>query len=76
MKIKELIKILEKYPQDLEIMVNGYESGFDEISKNRIQKLKLKKVNNPNDYDGEFEEVDFVKNNNKEFEALILGRKS
>ena len=76
MKIKELIKILSQYPQDLEILVNGYESGFDEISKTRIKKIKLKKVDNPNDYDGEFEEVDFVKNNNPEFEAITLLRKS
>ena len=76
MKIKELIKILEKYPQDLEIMVSGYESGYDEISEKRIRKTTLKKVNNSNDYDGDFEEIDFVKNDNPKFEAIILERKS
>ena len=31
MTVKELMKFLEKYPDDLRIVVNGYEDGYDDI---------------------------------------------
>ena len=76
MKIKELIKILEKFPPDLEIMVEGYEGGYEDIEDKRMRKLKLKKVDNHENWVGDYEEADLVKNSNPIFEAIILSRKS
>ncbi len=75
MKIAELIKILETYPKELEIMVDGYEGGYDDIDEKRICKKKLKKENSE-DWLGDYEESDLVKNDNPAFEAIILERKS
>ena len=36
MTVKELMEFLEKYPDDLRVVVNGYEDGYDDISPNRI----------------------------------------
>ena len=36
MTVKELVKLLEKYPDDLRV-VNGYEDGYDDISFERIR---------------------------------------
>ena len=45
MTVKELMKFLEKYPDDLRVVVNGYEDGYDDISpesdfhqKNRVRR--------------------------------------
>ena len=32
MTVKELVKLLEKYPDDLRVVVNGYEDGYDDTS--------------------------------------------
>lgn len=32
MKVKDLIKILEIYSPDREVLVDGYEGGYDELS--------------------------------------------
>ena len=29
MTVKELAELLEKYPDDLRVVVNGYEDGYD-----------------------------------------------
>ena len=36
MTVKVLMELLEKYPDDLRVVVNGYEDGYDDISPNRI----------------------------------------
>ena len=32
MTVKELIDELSKYPEDMRVLVNGYEGGFDDVS--------------------------------------------
>jgi len=44
MKIKDLIKLLKKQDQELNVVVNGYEDGFDYITNLEIIKIK-KNVN-------------------------------
>jgi len=74
-KIEELIKILQKYPSELEVLVDGYENGFDDIEEFRIKRLRLQKLDESKDYDGDYEESEVAKNNNLVFEAIILSRK-
>lgn len=37
MTVKKLMEFLEKYPDDLRVVVNGYEDGYDNISFERIR---------------------------------------
>ena len=41
MKIKDLIKKLSKYDGDLEVVVNGYECGFETLEKENVYKIKI-----------------------------------
>ena len=41
MTVKELIQILESYPNDLRVVVSGYEEGFDDIAPERISVVKI-----------------------------------
>lgn len=44
MQIKKLIEILQKYPTETQVMVDGYEGGFDEIEERRIKKITEQKL--------------------------------
>ena len=35
MTVKELVELLGKYPDDLRVVVNGYEDGYDDLSPER-----------------------------------------
>ena len=37
MTVKELMEFLEKYPNDLRVVVNGYEKDFGDILFERIR---------------------------------------
>lgn len=76
MEIKKLIEILQKYPPEIQVMVDGYEGGYDKIEEKNIKKITVKKLDNHADYQGEFEDSELAKNQNPAFEALIFGRKS
>ena len=41
MTIKELIELLGQYPQETRVVVAGYESGFNDISKANLIRLRL-----------------------------------
>lgn len=41
MTVKELMELLKKYPDDLRVVVNGYEDGYDDLSPNRIFTRKI-----------------------------------
>lgn len=79
MKIKELIKVLEKYDTEMRVIVNGYESGYDEIEKAIL--VGIKNNSKVVEYDpeinahweGEFSEV--LVDDADEI-ALLLPRKS
>ncbi len=72
MKIKALIEKLQSYPADMEVLVDGYEGGYDDISKFREMKVKKQDAE---DYYGEFEDADLVKNDSPAFAAVVLARK-
>ncbi len=41
MTVQELMELLEKYPDDFRVVVNGYEDGYDDISSERIFTRKI-----------------------------------
>jgi hypothetical protein len=54
MTVKELIEYLSKENPDTEVVVSGYESGFDSI--NTIFKKHVREVSDKNWYDGYYEQ--------------------
>ena len=41
MTIKELIINLQQYPEDLQVVVDGYEGGYISVEDNHIRKEKI-----------------------------------
>ena len=42
MTIEELIRILETYPPDLRVVVNGYEEGYDDLEGHLISVKEMR----------------------------------
>ena len=53
MTVKELVELLEKYPDNLRVVVNGYEDGFDDISPERISTRKIQLDAGTHDWEGQ-----------------------
>ena len=53
MTVKELVEFLEKYPNDLRVVVNGYEDGFDDVSPERIAVRKIQLDTQTYDWEGQ-----------------------
>ena len=58
MTIGELIRILQTYPQDTRVVVDGYEGGFDDIVPERISVVKIQLDVGTEDWEGQHEEPD------------------
>ena len=41
MTIGELIQILESYPLDMRVVVDGYEEGYDDLSPEQISVMRI-----------------------------------
>ena len=53
MTVKELVELLGKYPDDLRVVVNGYEDGFDDLSPERISVVKIQLDTQIHDWEGQ-----------------------
>lgn len=69
MKVATLIEQLQQLPPDLDVLVEGYESGFDPIHSLVIRAVERNTA--AKDWDGEFEESPGAART----ALLILGRR-
>jgi len=77
MTAQELIEILKTYPADLRVVVNGYETGYDDLESTSVRLEKIALNAGKEDYEGGHESARFAKKSNcKVVEALVLPRKS
>jgi hypothetical protein len=80
MTVKELAKLLESYPDDLRVVVNGYEDGFDDLAPERISVKKIQLDTGTYDWAGQhsdFYDSDKETTDNAEIvEALVFRRAS
>ncbi|MBD9399128.1 hypothetical protein [Pseudomonas sp. PDM11] len=56
MTVAQLIKLLSGYPADAEVLVEGYENGYDPIHSPSMKQLAG--VQNAEDYDGLYDTPD------------------
>ena len=76
MRVKELIARLAIEDPEMRIVVDGYESGFDEFDKACYVKIISNTNKEEKHWEGEFDEVS-LSDESKEAElALLLPRKS
>ncbi len=80
MTVKELIQILESYPNDLRVVMSGYEGGFDDVAPERISVVKIQLNVGTESWEGQHEEPDFLRkgapNTGAIVDALVFHRAS
>ena len=74
MKIKDLKKILDDYPDDLDIVVDGYEGGYDDLLRDNVHTLKIQRNVNNEWYYGDHDDPSDVCDKKIE-PALLIGRR-
>lgn len=55
MKVGDLIKLLQEYPSDLRVVVDGYETGYDDLAPQQVSVEKICLNVKKNDWDGSHE---------------------
>jgi hypothetical protein len=61
MTVTELINKLSKFPGETDVLVNGYETGFDHIKTVCLQNVKRRQDSDW--FNGEFDEIDKTTDN-------------
>ena len=78
MTVKELMEFLGKYPDDLRVVVNGYEDGYDDILPERISTRKIQLDAGTHDWEGKHNdppyETEATTDDAKIVEALVFHR--
>lgn len=54
MTAAELIELLSAYPSDLQVLVEGYETGFDVIHS--VEQKNIERYRHAQPWDGEYQE--------------------
>lgn len=80
MTVRELINLLATYPDDLRVVVNGYEDGFDDLSRDNLKIVEIALNTGTESYVGEhgywFPEVHGKQKDIEVAKALVLQRSS
>ena len=72
MNIRELMEILRNYPEDLEVMVDGYEGGYDDLRGSRVHSRHVKPVSKKVEWYGDYDKTDV--GDKDAIQVLSLGR--
>ena len=80
MTVAELIRLLQRHPPDLRVVVDGYEDGYDDLSPGQLQTVKITLNTGTRDYVGKHGDLDFAPKEKlaglKVEKALVLHRTS
>jgi hypothetical protein len=77
MKVKELVEQLQKFDPEQMVVVDGYETGYDEVKKIQIVTgLSFYPKQDKHWYDGEYQEVRSLDIQSDNISAVYLPRLS
>lgn len=80
MTVSELIELLQEYPANLRVVVNGYEEGYDDLSSEQISSAKISLNTGKHHWEGQHgdprRQVKETPEAAKVEEALVLRRVS
>ena len=52
MNVRDMIDLLGRYPEDMRVVVNGYEQGYDDLSPEQISVVPITLNTGKHDWDG------------------------
>ena len=72
MIVSELIAALQSYPPDAQVMVLGYESGYDDVTE--VREINIVPEENPAWYNGRYGDAPSKRASQAERAVLVYGR--
>ena len=80
MTVRKLIDLLERYPNDMRVVVNGYEQGYDDLHPRQISVANIALDAGVHEWEGQHGARDELPEDRAEAlitaNALVLGRVS
>lgn len=80
MNVKEMISLLGKYPDDMKVVVNGYEQGYDDLLPEQISVATIALNTRNHDWEGQHGDINDCSNilsgSETTVDALVLRRSS
>ena len=76
MTIQELVAMLQGYPPELRVVVNGYEDGYDDLTPGQLSAVKIALNTGKNEWEGEHGDPDGAADGAEVVNALVLRRVS
>ena len=80
MTVGQLTRLLQNHPQDMRVVVDGYEDGYDDLTPKQLRVVKLSLNTGTREYVGAHGDIDYVPEEKLEGldveEALALHRTS
>ena len=61
MTVGQLTRLLQNYPQDVRVVVDGYEDGYDDLTPKKLRMVKLSLNTGAREYVGAHGDVDYVR---------------
>ena len=60
MTVGQLTRLLQNYPQDMRVVVDGYEDGYDDLTPKKLRMVKISLNTGTREYVGMHGDVDYV----------------
>ena len=60
MTVGQLTRLLQNYPQDMRVVVDGYEDGYDDLTPKKLRMVKISLNTGTREYVGAHGDVDYV----------------
>ena len=76
MIIADLVEVLQNYPPDLRVVVNGYEDGYDDLAPEQVFPVKIALNTGKHQWEGQHGDPSSLADHVDVVEALVLRRVS
>ena len=60
MTVAELIQLLQRHPQDMRVVIDGYEEGYDDLTPEQLQMVKISLNTGTREYVGTHGDADYL----------------
>ena len=60
MTVGQLTRLLQNYPQDMRVVVDGYEDGYDDLTPKKLRMVKISLKTGTREYVGAHGDIDYV----------------
>lgn len=72
MTVEELARLLARYPDDLRVVVDGYEDGYDDLFPEQLEAVRIRVDTGTSSFEGQHDDAGFLSPENLAAEEVVL----